>query len=55
MRRDDNVRSSKKYFGGEIGDRYEDQVVPARREGALDLEEMIKKYEEEEANNTIGG
>ena len=44
-----NVRASKKLYSNQIGHRYEDQVVPARREGAMKLEEAIKKYEEEVA------
>ena len=49
-RQQEDIRQSKKYRGGEVGDRYEDQVVPARRGGVMDLEEQIKKYEEELAN-----
>lgn len=44
-----DVRASKKYYSNQIGHRYEDQVVPAKRQGALDLEEQIRKYEEEMA------
>lgn len=44
-----DVRGNKKYYSNQIGHRYEDQVVPAKRQGALDLEEQIRKYEEEMA------
>lgn len=29
-------------------ERYEDQVVPARRNGSVDLDQEIKRYEEEQ-------
>ena len=45
----ENHPSAKKYYSNQIGYRYEDQVVPAKRQGALNLEEQIKKYEEEMA------
>ena len=44
-----NVRASKKVYSNQIGHRYEDQVVPAKREGAMNLEDAIKKYETEMA------
>ena len=31
--------SSKKYYSNVVGRRYEDQIVPARRQGAVNLEE----------------
>jgi hypothetical protein len=40
----------KRQYTNKIGQRYEDQVVPARRNGGFDLEEEIAKYEQEMAN-----
>lgn len=39
----------KRFQGNQVGERYEDQVVPARRNRVLDLDAEIQKYEEDEA------
>jgi len=40
------MSQAKRVFGSKIGERYEDQVIPAMRQGAPTLEEQIQMYEQ---------
>ena len=46
---DDQDQERLKQFAGDLG-RYEDQVVPAKRKGLIDLDAEIEKYEKEQEN-----
>ena len=46
MREEEDEDKNKFRFGSELGERYEDQVVPAKRR-IVDLDAEIKKYEQE--------